>query len=976
MASTSPESERLSALRRYRILDTAPEPAFDEIVHMAACLFDAPMAMISLVDEDRQWLKASIGREVRETGRDSAFCTWTIRADGVLVVPDARVDTRFARNPLVVGSPGIRFYAAAPLLTRDGHALGTLCVMDTRPRQSPTVQARDALATLARLVVAELDIRLAKLEAARWTERLERLTTAAIDLARCADGGDMLRLAAEQVLALFGAEASRIRFHTAGVEGREPEVVAARADLLAQGFDEETAPLVSLLESAVRHRQGVVRFDRAGLAEQAAALGWAPPFTGANHGWMAAPLRQGSSPALGSIAVAGSKPFDARDEALFVQCAELLAGAFGNRMLFDRMQTAEARFRGLFQCAPDPMWVFDRRTLEFLEVNEAAIDHYGWSREEFRGMTILDLRASQDVPRLLEVIGSMEGPMRHHGEWRHLNRHGEVLHVLVAAYYGLELDGREAVLTVAHDITERKRMEQVLAESEARFRHLADSMPAMLWLDDTDGNTIFVNRPWLDYSGRHLEDEVGDGWQELLHPDERAKIAALIRDACARRAPYSTEYRLRGRDCSYRWFLDSATPRFATDGSFLGMVGLLIDMTDRRRLEAEIRQFQNLDAMGRLSGGIAHDFNNLLGIILGNSELIAERTQDENLRRLADTTGKAADRAAELVRRLLAFSRGSSARPVATDTNALIAGLREMLIRTLGDGIELSLELQADPWTAHIDPQHLETALLNLALNARDAMPGGGRLAVRTTNVVMPGEPGGDPARQYLCIAVTDTGTGMDEAVRARAFDPFFTTKEVGKGTGLGLSMVYGFARQSGGRVEVASEIGAGTTVRLWLPRATATSAAAARPDTAHSGTAHPDTAGDRQPGAGEGRTILLVEDEQPVRALVAEQLAALGYAVEAAENGPAALALLRERPDIDLLLTDVMMPQGMSGRHLAVAARALRAGLPVLLMSGYAEDGATADRAGAGWLPLLRKPFTRQALADAIRDAFTPRAA
>jgi CheY-like chemotaxis protein len=331
-------------------------------------------------------------------------------------------------------------------------------------------------------------------------------------------------------------------------------------------------------------------------------------------------------------------------------------------------------------------------------------------------------------------------------------------------------------------------------------------------------------------------------------------------------------------------------------------------------------------------------------------------------------TRKAADRGAGLVRRLLAFSRRQTLQPRVTDINRLITDMNDMLLRVLGEDVDVAFALPDSLWPACIDPEQLETALLNLVINARDAMSESGRMTIETANLMVTGPIVGsdEPVApgDYLSITVTDNGTGMAPEVLARAFEPFFTTKEVGKGTGLGLSMVYGFVKQSDGYVSLSSEPGAGTTVRLLLPRATLGAELTALAGEAASA-----------PG-GSGQTILLVEDEPLVRSMLAEQLKRLGYGVVEAPNGPSALALLDERNDIDLLLTDMVMPAGMNGRQLAEAAMTLRPALRFLFMSGHTDDRLALQGRLPGGQPLLRKPVGKKVLAEALRAALAAEAA
>jgi signal transduction histidine kinase/ActR/RegA family two-component response regulator len=377
-------------------------------------------------------------------------------------------------------------------------------------------------------------------------------------------------------------------------------------------------------------------------------------------------------------------------------------------------------------------------------------------------------------------------------------------------------------------------------------------------------------------------------------------------------------------------------------------------------LDRQLRQSQKMEAVGQLTGGVAHDFNNLLTVILGNAELVADGLKDRpQLRKMVEMTARAAERGAELTSRLLAFSRRQPLDPKPTDINRQIAGMDPMLRRTLGEHIEIELVRGGGLWKAMVDSGQLENAILNLCLNARDAMPGGGRLTIETANAHLDAdyaarqtelEPG-----QYVMVAVSDTGTGMDAATLERAFEPFFTTKDVGKGSGLGLSMVYGFVKQSKGHVRIYSEPGHGTTVKLYLPRADAEEGADAA--------ASAETAAER----GSGR-ILLVEDDDLVRENAAAQLTGLGYDVVAVGSGREALAALAKGDAFDLLFTDVVMPGGTNGRELAEQALKLRPGLPVLYTSGYTENAIVHHGRLDRGVELLAKPYRRQDLAAKVR--------
>jgi PAS domain S-box-containing protein len=393
-------------------------------------------------------------------------------------------------------------------------------------------------------------------------------------------------------------------------------------------------------------------------------------------------------------------------------------------------------------------------------------------------------------------------------------------------------------------------------------------------------------------------------------------------------------------------------------GEVLGFAKITRDMTERRAMEAQLRHAQKMEAIGQLTGGVAHDFNNLLTIILGNLEVIShERSNTVRLRRAVEHATQGAQRAAALTQQLLAFSRRQALQPTSVDVNELVTRTTDMLGSLLGENIAIQLRLTPSTWPAQVDGHQLESALVNLAVNARDAMPDGGTLTITTHNATLgttdnrrfddiaPGD--------YVIISVVDTGAGMSPDIVEHAFEPFYTTKPQGKGTGLGLSQVYGFARQSEGTVVLTSALEHGTTVALYLPRSTLAVKAAAV---------------DAPPPATGHETILLVEDQDEVRMFIAESLRESGYEVIEASDGMSALTVLRKNTRVDLLLTDVGLPGGLNGRQLAEQSRELRAGLRILFMTGYARETLMHDGRLQSGVGLLRKPFSRAELIGQVR--------
>jgi PAS domain S-box-containing protein len=465
-----------------------------------------------------------------------------------------------------------------------------------------------------------------------------------------------------------------------------------------------------------------------------------------------------------------------------------------------------------------------------------------------------------------------------------------------------------------------------------------------------DGHYRNANPAWRIELGYEVSELVGMGFEELVHPEDLDRARDAVTQLFDGDVVEDLEVRVRARDGEYRWFAWTCVP----DGDVV--YGMGRDIQRRRDMEDQLRHAQKLEALGRLTGGIAHDFNNILGGIGGAIEVVTDRLEHGRLdgtRRLLDAACGAVKRAAGLTHRLLAYSRQQALSLSDVDANAIVRGLDLLLRPLLGEQVSLDLRIQGDLWRTLSDASQLESAILNLAINARDAMPGGGTLSIATRNATATDI--GMGRADYVVIAVTDTGTGMSRSVVEKAFDPFFTTKAIGQGTGLGLSMVDGFARQTGGRAIIDSQPGRGSTVSLWLPRHAGTTAAT-------------HTHIDHGARPGEGQRILLVEDEHMLRSLSREVLEEAGYAVDDCAEGTEALRRLRASPAPNILVTDIGLP-GMDGRQLAIAARETYPDLPILFITGYAWD-AFAD---TPHLPeraaILSKPFSLHALIDAVSD-------
>lgn len=618
------------------------------------------------------------------------------------------------------------------------------------------------------------------------------------------------------------------------------------------------------------------------------------------------------------------------------------------------------------------------------------------------------------VARDGEVLG---GLFFGHPEPAMFDERSERLLSGIATQAAIAIDNARLYKAAQVEIAERQKTEAALRESEARFRTMADSAPVIVWISDVDGGCTYINPLWTELTGLTLEQSRGfDGWI-AIHPDDQPRCRSIFDQALKGREPFRMEYQLRSASGDYRWMLAAAVPRF-DDRGFQGYIGSVIDLTDRKRLEdqqdlllaiardvnatlerkvnertreltetnARLRNeigeraraeealghAQKMEAIGQLTGGVAHDFNNLLTVIVGNIETLQRQMRRETpdrarMQRAIDNAAKGAERGAALTQRLLSFSRRAPLEPRTTDVNALVAGMSELMRRSLGEQVAIRTALGQDLWPVHVDPNQLESVLLNLAVNARDAMPDGGQLTISTRNASLAETAQHDiPAGDHVLISVRDTGTGMSQTVMDQAFEPFFTTKDIGHGTGLGLSQAYGFIKQSGGHVKLESKLGQGTTVSLYLPRLD-------DPQVQDTVKAQRGDAGFIPRG---GETVLVVEDDRDVRMHSCDILSDLGYRVLQAEHAAAGLAMLDSHPEIALLFSDIGLPGGMNGRQLADAAQKRRPHLKVLLTSGYAQHAVVHGGRLDPGVQLLSKPFTYAALARkcrAVLDATPP---
>lgn len=628
----------------------------------------------------------------------------------------------------------------------------------------------------------------------------------------------------------------------------------------------------------------------------------------------------------------------------------------------ERLAQNEAGFRLLFMNNPQPMWVFDTETNYFLEVNSAAVEHYGYSREEFLGMRITEIRPLEDVPRMLEDAAKAAGGLRRAGMWRHVLKNGRVIDVEIASDH-LTFAGQQAVLVVARDITERKRAVEALQQAEQKYRRMFEEAIVGIYQSTPEGIFDSVNPAFAQMLGYASPEEVVESIRDIkqqlyVDPGRRDEFQRLLEEEGIAQ---HFEYEVYRKDGSKTW-ISSNVRAVREGGSIVRYEGTVEDIGERKLLEGQLRQAQKMEAVGLLAGGVAHDFNNALSVIAGYSDLLQMRLPvGDPLCRYTEEIAKGARRAAALIRQLLAFSRKQVIQPVILDLDSLIVEMEKMLRRLIGEDIDIIITGDSTPARVKADPSQMEQILMNLAVNARDAMPQGGRLLIQTTNADLDEtysrqHAGFKPGR-YVTLSFSDTGDGMDKETQARIFEPFFTTKEPGKGTGLGLSTVYGIVKQNGGYISVYSEPGQGSTFKIHLPQAEGTAQSTKTVETS-----------EILPRGSE--TILLVEDEEALRTLARNCLESHGYCVLEAADGKAAMARAGEHTGpIQLLLTDVIMP-GMNGRDLANRMTALHAEMKVIYMSGYSNDLIAQYGVLDPETLLLEKPFTLRALLTKVHQA------
>ena len=923
-----PENEvaRLENLRSYAILDTPPEQAFDDLTSLAAYICGTPIALIGFIDLHRQWFKSRIGWDVPEVPRDMSFCTHTILQPGVLVVSDTLKNKRFGTSPLATHG-GIRFYADAPLISAEGYALGTLCVMDSVPRELTEGQT-DALRKLARQVMTQLESR------RRLTAR-PLLKDGPVEMPEGKGVDGILResdalyrtiteTASDAIIVID--EDSKILFVNRATERifgyLKNELVGQLLTMLMPDYLRQV------------HQQAIKKYVGTGKRH----LSW--------EGVELPGLHKSGQEIWLQISF-GESVRDGK---------HIFTGIC--RDISERKR-AEEKLRGqetrLLEQMPAVLWTtdMDLRITSSAGAGLAALD---WHPDQMVGISLIEFFKTDD-PQFLPLaahLRALQGePVSYEitGKGRTFEARAEPLR-----------DSEERIvgcISTALDATARKQAEEELRASERRYRSLFEGVVHGLYRVSVDGQFFEVNPALAAMLGYDSPNEVVKLNTANLYADQEERSRLVQKWLETERIEDEVNWNRRnGEIIRVRLSGRTLTDRH---GIVQGFEFIAEDVTERRTLEAQLRQAQKIEAVGQLAGGIAHEFNNFLGVILGYSELMFEEaSENESLRREIAEIKAATQRAASLTRQLLAFSRKQLLEPKVLNLNQATWEAHHLLRHLVPANIDVVPVLAPTIGQVQVDPGQVQQILINLVANARDAMPEGGKVVIETANADLDEEYarqhlGLRPGR-YVMLSVSDTGCGMDAETHAHIFEPFFTTKQLGKGTGLGLSTVHGIVHQSGGYITVESAVGKGTTFRIYLPLVQAIVEEAEV--TPQSPT--------EQRGS---ETILVVEDATDLRGLLCSSLERRGYKVHTARDGVQAMEILRQEPcAIHLVVSDIMMPH-VDGLELKRRAATLRPDVKFLFMSGYSEEAIDQRQTLAQGCAFLEKPFLPDELASKVRE-------
>lgn len=887
-------------------MDSAPEDDFDDLVRLAAEFCGAPIALVSLLDADRQWFKARYGVSVTETPRNVSFCNQAIKESSLMIVPDAAVDERFASTVVFPDGPPIRFYAGAPLMTPEGTALGTLCVMGYEARELDE-RGQRALHVLGNQVMSQLELRRKNAELAGR----ERLLFTLLET----EPESILLLGRNGIIRMTNPAG----LHLLGVEELGEVVHRSLGEFTAAS---DRPDLERLLDSVLAGQSGTITLQLVGAT---GAIRWV-----SLHG---APLRNGQGEVLEIVGIA--------------------------RDVSERQYSREER---------DKLMLMIQHLPEFVAINDLSGNHVFMNEGGRRmvGLGVSDpvdsLQSTAYVPEhLLEFFnGTILPTALETGYWEgemqlcRLDTR-ELIDVHRTMFVIRDTQGNPAYLgTILRDISARVRAVQQSRVNEARYRSLFQYAPDGIIIADSTGVYLDVNDSLCDMLGYWREELIGKDASAIVVESERVNIQPAI-DTINAHSNYQRGWQFRRKDGTV---IDTEVMATTTpEGNILAMVR---DISERKKLEQQYFRAQRMESIGTLAGGIAHDLNNVLGPIIMAVDLLRLKHNDADSVEMLELVKTAAIRGADMVRQVLSFARGVEGRRMEVQIRHLVRDIEKIIIETLPKNIDVRVSFGPDLWTLNGDPTQLHQVLMNLCVNARDAMPHGGRLTISAENhpvdsqyAAMNSEATVGP---YILLQVEDNGTGMSAGVIDKAFDPFFTTKEVGKGTGLGLSTSLAIVQSHGGFIRIYSEVGKGTSFKVYLP---------AQNESAQS----PAPVVAEIMPRGHGELVLVVDDEMSIRQVTQQTLEAFGYRVLTATDGADAIAKFAvQQSEIAVVVTDMMMPV-LDGPATIQVIRKLRPDCPIIAVSGLAANGQATQAALLGVKHFLPKPYTAELLLGVLHS-------
>ncbi|MEO7996171.1 MAG: PAS domain S-box protein [Gemmatimonadaceae bacterium] len=1021
------EAVRLDALAKYAIMDTPPEDAFDDLTRIAARFCHAPIALVSLLDDERQWFKSRVGVTASESPRKTSFCTHALNAPDLFIVPDSELDARFAGGKVFPDGPPIRFYAGAPLLTPEGDALGTLCIMDYEPRELHA-DHRDVLRVLGRQVMSQLNLRRRNSElaarerllftvlesepecvfmlgSAREVRMMNRAGLTLLEVSElsgvlgcrfedfvvpedCARLDEIITrvLAGESCQLSFGlrtatGEQRSIRLNAAPLKnerGEVLEVLGIAHDVTDRvSSDEERHELMLMIERmpefiatadlegriAFMNSSGrrMIGFSETGDVSELHFADYVP------DSWLKffqetvlpTALKEGSWEGEMQL-----KHLVTDDVIEVIRTIFLVRDGAGEPKFFGSIlrditarkkaenawRASEERYRTLFEYAPDGLVIANPEGT-YIDGNASICRMLGYTRAEFIGKLPSDIVSESEIGHIAPALQTLETKNEYQREWRLRRKDSTLFDAEVIAT--VMPDGN--ILGMIRDVTERKRIED-------RFRRLVDSNAQGVMFWNSLGQISGANDAFLGIIGYTREDlESGNiNWQLMTPPeyDELDRRALAQIAATGNCTPFEKEY-IRKDGTRVPVLIGAA--RFQ-DSAEEG-VSFILDLTERKKLEQQFLRAQRMESIGTLAGGIAHDLNNVLSPIVMAIDLMRMKFPDPDSAELLNIISSTALRGADMVRQVLSFARGVEGRRMEVQMRHLVRDIERIVSETFPKNITVRTSVADDLWTLIGEPTQLHQVLMNLCVNARDAMPRGGTLTISVANYMLDAQyiamTPGAKAGPYILLQVEDTGVGIDGDTIERIFDPFFTTKEVGKGTGLGLSTSMAIVQSHGGLLQAYSEPNRGAKFKVYLPAQNVRSAELA-------------IATEALLPRGHGELILVVDDELSVRQITQQTLEAFGYRVVLAADGAEAVAIYAaQREKISAVLTDMMMPI-MDGPATIQVLRKLEPTLRIIAASGLSISGQSAQAANLGIKHFLAKPYSADALLTALQRILT----